>query len=235
MKLAVAIGAVFALGILTWRVCLLADAGTALLVSTKTAVDALPAEVDAIRLDLDAQIAATRSVTSAQIDRLRVPLLRLADARTGQALSLVDARLGQALTVVDSRTAAVGASLDGLRSDLRPVLQNAALLTKDAQDTLDALYPDIQAAVESGTVAATQTAQTAESVRQAVPKMLATAQKIEDNSDQTTAYSAQLFNNLTTITKPVLPWWARVGLAVAPPAAQTGFTIASWYALKGKQ
>ena len=232
MKLATGIGLLLA-AVLVWRAWLFLDAATALATTSARAVEALPKEMDAMRLDLNAQIAATRSVAGFQVDRLRDPLVALADARTAEALRIVDTRTGQMAETLDARTAAISTSIDGLRTDLRPTLNAATALTKDAQDTLDALYPDVQAAVDSATVAATQTAQAAESVRQAMPKLLKTAQSLEENSNATTAYSANLMHNLAESTKP-LPWWARIGLAVAPPVAQTGFTVASWAALKGR-
>jgi hypothetical protein len=60
------------------------------------------------------------------------------------------------------------------------VLTNAAALIKDGQDSLDDSYWDVKALIGSATVATTQTAQTMQSVRVAVPGFLATGQQFAE-------------------------------------------------------
>jgi hypothetical protein len=214
--------------IITQRVCVFLDSTTQLVAASTAVVERLPAQMEAIRMDASSQISATRSELAFQADKAQ----HLGTERSKEALAILDRHIGQTVRVLDMHTGELTNSVDRLRTDIRPVLANAAALTKDAQDTMDALYPDVLAATGSITVAATQTAQAAQEVQRAMPKFLATAQSMGDNSNATTAYSAALLKNLVVSSKP-LPVWARIGLVVAPAVTQTGFTIASWKAIRG--
>ena len=216
----VACGGLILGGVLTWRVCLLVDAGTKLLSDTDAAIAMLPAKYEALHRDATEQLTAIRAESAYQLDALRVPLLKLADDRSKEALRIVDARVGQSLEIVDARSGQALKTVEGLRADLAPTLANTAALVKDLQNTSDALYPDIQAAVESTTVAATQTAQAAQSVQQAVPGVLKGVETLEANSNATTASTAEMMKNLAAATKP-LPTWLRIPLSITGALAPT--------------
>ena len=52
-------------------------------------------------------------------------------------------------------------------------------------------------------------------------------------STEASRSTAQMMKNFATATKP-LPTWARIGLAVAPPLAQVGVSVATTLAVTGK-
>lgn len=212
-----------------WHAVRLMERGERAVEAAAMVLSETPEQIAAIRAALTAEVEAIRTEAAYQMDQTRTGVL----LQTGAAVQIADRRLGQTVALLDARTSYMASSVATIQRDLAPTLKNTAALTKDAQDTMDALYPDIQAATESVTVAATQGAQTAMTVRAAVPGILSGVRTLEDNSNATMAATAEVMKNLATATKP-LPWWARVGLAVAPPIAQTGFTVASWAALKGK-
>ena len=85
-----------------------------------------------------------------------------------------------------------------------------------------------------------QTAETMRDVQRATPRMLSTWDEIGANVQATTQAgteasrnTAQVMANFARATKP-LPTWVRIGLAVAPPVAQVGASVATALALTGK-
>lgn len=203
----------------------------------------VPGEITGLRLGVMANISGTALTVQDAV--------RDADARVDQAIRTLDRRaaslqagadkhLGVVEQITDARLREATGALAGLRGDLQPTLRGVAATTAataalvgDLQASVDDLYPDIKASVESVTVAAASAGYASEDFRRAVPVILDGAQRIVANSDRTTASTAEVMANLARATRP-LPAWARVALAVAPPMAQTGFTVASWAAIRGK-
>ena len=77
--------------------------------------------------------------------------------------------------------ATVPASLD-------KALDASAAAIKDAQDSWDALWPDIQAMADSATVTATSTGQVSQEVRRVAPAVATDAQKTAANVRRMTSW-----------------------------------------------
>jgi methyl-accepting chemotaxis protein len=110
--------------------------------------------------------------------------------------------------------------VNGIRADLKPVLANAAALTKDAQDSLDDLYPDVRGLVESTDVAVTQTAQTMQTVREASPQIAAASVSVGKSAAVIADSAAQEAKKLTapmTRRQKLMVWLEllpRIGLKI---------------------
>lgn len=135
-------------------------------------VNALAADVEMELHGLTGAVEATASNVNQQATGMRADALAVvrefrttADQRIGDALVRYDATLH----LVDTRSAAVVDTAAGLRSDLAPVLQNAAAAVKDGQDSWDDSYYDVRGLLESTTVATTQAAETLEVIRAKAP------------------------------------------------------------------
>ena len=245
-----------------WCALLAAVTGVAvqailLLHAATVAARALPAavsaELQATRSALMGQVAAVRGDIAGQIVSARTDLLgrterQVADLRTdvmgevAQFRSIADRRLGDTLGRVDMALAQV----DALRADLKPTLENAASITSHANEASailfrrDALPAQLLGLTGAAKVTLGQTAETMRDIQRATPQMLATWNEIGGNVKATTQASteasrntAQVMANFARATKP-LPTWARIGLAVAPPIAQLGVSVATTLAVTGK-
>lgn len=212
------------------RAAVLTFAATALLAVTCLCVD-LSEETHArtemwrrLPTIVDLQLSETRAAAVLEIEGERKDLnaqlsgLRVDTRRT--SADLIGA-MNRIADEADTRLASIEAEtldrVDGVRGDLKPVLHNAASLENDAQASLDDLYPDLKSAVESVDVAATSTAQATEVVRDATPKLVATVQRIGDNSDKTTALTAKTMEHIEEDTR-TLPKWLRTTIQIAPAA-----------------
>jgi hypothetical protein len=153
-----------------------------------------------------------------------------------------DRRLGDTLGRVDTALGTVNA----LHDDLKPTLENAAAITAHAKDASaillrrDALPAQLLGLTGAAKVTLGQTAETMRDIQRATPQMLSTWNEIGTNVKATTEASteasrntAQVMANFARATKP-LPTWARIGLAVAPPIAQIGVSVATTLAVTGK-
>src|SRR5215470_9845857 len=134
-------------------------------------VRAVPAEIRATSYAISAEIQSTRRDLLATVNTQATAIQHTADLRLASIQQMVDSRTAQALQIADSRLSEATAQVAKVQADLHPVLANAASLTKDAQDSLDDLYPDIKASTESATVAITSAAHASEAVRDAAPKV----------------------------------------------------------------
>jgi hypothetical protein len=67
--------------------------------------------------------------------------------------------------------------------------------------------------------------QASRAVEQSAPRVALSVERAVANSDRTTAESAALMKNMSASFKP-LPWWIRVPLQIAVPAAQLATPIA---------
>lgn len=146
-----------------------------------------------IRRAVNAEAEATRAMISGQLTGIRGDVT----TRTDAALRRVDTALRTLNTaeadansqiagarknvedigkMADVRMAALtdvaNSQLSGIRSDLKPTLTNSASLTKDVQESLDDVYWDVKASVESATVTANSMAQASEAVSAAVPHVV---------------------------------------------------------------
>jgi hypothetical protein len=127
----------------------------------QTAVELVPGQI----------VGQVLPIAQAEIQAARVGILAEVDKQaTGLRGDLLP-RVDTALAIVDGRTKDALAQVAGVRSDLAPAITNAAALVKDAQDSIDDLYPDLKAAAESATVAITSTAYASQAVRDAAPQV----------------------------------------------------------------
>jgi len=179
-----------------------------LLDAARRAVSAIPAEIRSARMELLAQTAVAERDLSGQITESRRDLLRRAERqaaalRTGTMEQLdrireaADQRVGDTLRRADAALA----EIHEIRGDLRPVLSNSAALTADAKDSMDALYWDVKASVESATVAANSFGQMSVSLQGALPGSVATWDRIGANI-------AAITGNVDRLTRP--RWYDRL-------------------------
>jgi len=131
----------------------------------------------------------------------------LLNARVDQATAKADAQLTalrtEALATIKDSLEVADGRLASIQADLKPVLINAASLTKDAQDSLDDLYPDIRGTVESGAVAVTSVAQAAEAMRDAAPKVAASVVSMGKSGD---GIASDVHTATTDFVRPKTRW-----------------------------
>jgi hypothetical protein len=226
---------------------------TLLVRTVAVVVAALPSEVRATRAVLISELQATRADLGGQVDAARKDVLAKADGQLGALQSesfrqiaefrgVADRRLGDTLARVDTALGMV----NQLHTDLQPTLANAESITAHASEASailfrrDALPAQILGLTAAAKITLGQTATTMRSIQEATPQMLATVQQVGDNVKATTEAStaasrntAQVMANFARATKP-LPTWVRIGLAVAPPIAQVGVSVATTLAVTGK-
>jgi HEAT repeat protein len=210
-------------------------------VAARALPGAVSAELAAVRMDFTGQVAAARqdllTRTERQVAALRTDLM----SEVSQIRSTADQRVGDTLGRVDAALATVNA----LHDDLKPTLDNAAAITGQAKDAAaillrrDALPAQLLGVTAAAKVTLGQTAETMRDIQRATPQMLTTWNEIGANVKATTQASteasrntAQVMANFARATKP-LPTWARIGLAVAPPLAQVGASVATTLAVTG--
>jgi ABC-type transporter Mla subunit MlaD len=222
-------------------------ASTFLLVRTTTAVvAAVPGEIQATRVALVSEIQATRGDLTGQVQSAREELLGRAErqvaALRGDVMGAVaeireaaDRRVGDTLGRVDTALGTVNV----LRDDVKPTLDNVATITSQAKDASailfrrDALPAQLLGLTAAAKVTLGQTAETMRDIQRATPEIVANIKATTEASTEASKNTAQVMANFAKATKP-LPAWARVVLAVAPPAVQTGATIMTTLALTGK-
>jgi hypothetical protein len=175
---------------------------------------ALVGEIDATRLQIEDQVEAARKETLALVDRQSTAIQsnalsaiagesEIANGQITAALTIADRRMGDTLTRVD---AALG-TVEALRKDAKPSLDNSAALVKDLQDSLDDNYYDLKATIESSTVAVTGIARAAEAVGDAMPSMTASA----DSVGKSAAKEADALTKPQTFWQGVKSWLLLVG------------------------
>jgi ABC-type transporter Mla subunit MlaD len=207
---------------------------------------AISSELQKTRVGLLNQVAAARrdvlTRTERQVAALRVDVM----AQVAQIRATADRRVGDSLERVDT---ALG-EIEQIRGSLQPILVHTASVTKQVDDAaplfLDCEYnPDCVfnryvGASKGIERAALNFGQMSSDVRSALPGALSTWNEIAANVQATTEASteasrntAQVMANFARATKP-LPTWARLGLAVAPPLAQVGASVATTLAVTGQ-
>jgi predicted aconitase len=200
---------------------------------------AVSAELQATRAALVGEIAATRRDLTSQVEVARKDLLARADGQAtalqanavqqiGNIRSLVDRRLGDTLARVDTALGIV----EGVRADLKPVLDGAAALEADTDKTVTDLHPQLLGLVAAGKVTAGEAATTMREIQRATPEIVASVKGAAEHIDAATeasatasANAAAVTGNLAAATKP-LPRAVRVGLQIGGPVAQiTSYVI----------
>jgi ABC-type transporter Mla subunit MlaD len=214
--------------------------------ATTAVVAAVPGEIQATRAALVSEIQATRGDLTVQVQSAREDLLRRAERQVaglrGDVMAEVskirvaaDRRVGDTLGRVDTALEAVNA----LHNDLKPTLNNTAAITEQTKDASailfrrDALPAQLLGLTAAAKVTLGQTAETMRDIQRATPEIVANVKATTEASTEASRNTAQVMANFAKATKP-LPAWARVVLAVAPPAVQTGATIVTTLALTGK-
>ena len=206
------VGVLVVLGLGVWRVsealCALPKAVLSEVATTRTAA---LAEIATTRTQLLSQVTGLRGdLTAARKDLF---------AEVGAIREAADKRIGDTLTRVDTALATV----DKLREDVQPTLANVRAITDHLNDSA-AITPELTrnalGAVAAFKVTMGQGAKTALAIEAATPGILATVQKIGNNSDAATAKtvaaaeeSRRLLYNLATNVTP-LPKWLRYPLQV---------------------
>ena len=182
-----------------------------------------------------AQLVAAADQRAAQLERSTdahlTSLERTADRRLASLQADAGARLDAAIHLADAQMTAARADLVG---EIHPVSQSAAAalaaygaLPKDIQPTVATMNelsgPLLRNAL--GAVAAVKV--TAGDLAKAGSTFETTSLSIDlaaKNSAEASKQTAIVMSNFAKATRP-LPTWVRIGLAVAPPVAQTAFAV----------
>jgi hypothetical protein len=178
----------------------------ALVGDADTAVRSVPREIAATRAALTAEIQSTRRDLLATVNTQATAIRHTADLRLGSIQQMVDTRTAQALQIADSRLSGATSEIGAIRQDLHLVLANAAALTKDTQDSMDDLYWDVKASVESATVAARGVAETSEAVGKATP---AIAASVQSTANSAAGVAADVKREADALTKPK-HWYEKI-------------------------
>ena len=195
-------------------VCALLAALTALAVAAVRVVQAIPEEIDETRGALLKEVEATRGDLDTRLRDVTVRSERQVTALRAETLAEVDQirqtadrRLGDTLTRAD---AALG-TLEAVRHDLKPTLENSAAITAEVNAALplfldcdhnpDCVFNRYVGASKGIERAAMNFGQASTDVRNAVPQLLATWNQIGVGVAGTAA-------NLDRLTKP--HWYDRL-------------------------
>ena len=185
---------------------------------------ALIGEITAARKDLDVLMEGTQDDLTQQVMALRADTL----AEVGEIRKTADQRVGDTLARVDTALGIV----EGVRADLKPVLDGAATLEADTAKTVTDLHPQLLGLVAAGKVTAGEAATTMREIQRATPEIVASVKGAAEHIDAATeasatasANAAAVTGNLAAATKP-LPRAVRVGLQIGGPVAQiTSYVI----------
>lgn len=152
-------------------VCMSAAAWIRLADQTAATERELPAVVErqlALTRDaLQSEIQATRADALKAVARLQATADRRLAAMQGDAVKAVETASAR----IDSRLGEVTATVAGIRADAAPVFSESAATVKDARDTMDALYPDTLALMDTTAVAARSVSETMGAVEKAAPRI----------------------------------------------------------------
>jgi len=156
-------------------------------VTTLHHLDATADSLAAAPLMLSAQIGGMQAALTAMPAQVLPPVLASVDAavsdadtRIKQVADLGDTRTAEAmravdrlLAMVDRRSGEALATVGTVSVAALPVLSATATLLTNANDSLNDSYDDVRGLLDSSTVAATQTAQTMQAVREHAPQLTA--------------------------------------------------------------
>ena len=175
------------------------------LVRTTTAtVAAMPGEVRATRAALLDEVRAARKDVLARSERQVAALRRDAMAEADQVRQTADRRVDNTLARADAALNTV----EGLRSDLKPVLDAAQGTLLHADRTVTDLHPQLLGLLAASKVTAGETAQTMRDFRNAVPSFIAQGNTIAANVNVATLEFSGVATNLNRLTKP--KWYDRL-------------------------
>ena len=186
-------------------------------------------QIDATRKALQDQATETRDLIDRQLTETRRQVLALVDrqARSVQDNAMlaieqrgdaIDKRLDAAIAVLDARageftsdTNTAATAMAATEQDLKPAMASAAAATKDAQDSWDAMYPDVLALVDSADVAARGVGETAEAVGKVAPSVAdsfkTTAKAVSTEAEALTKpkhWYERMFGPVYTVARTVL-------------------------------
>ena len=167
------------------------------LVGDGSATVPLPLAVQALQL-IDARAADISDRTDQQVTALRSDVM----AEVREIHKDSNQRLGDTLARVDAALKTV----DGMRADLKPMLNNSAALAADLKDSLDDNYDDIKATIGSSTVAVTGMARAAEAVGKAAPSITQSV----DSVAKSTAREADELTKPKTFWQGLKSWFLLV-------------------------
>jgi len=192
-------------------VCALLAALTGLVVSaielvrtTTATVSALPGQVSAARSALVDEVRAARKDVLSRSERQIAALRHDVMAEAGAIRQTADRRVGDTLARADAALD----TAEGLRRDLKPVLDAAQGTLHDTDRTVADLHPQLLGLVAASKVTAGETAQTMRDFRTVVPSFIAQGQRISANVDTAAAEFSGVATNLNRLTKP--KWYDRL-------------------------
>jgi hypothetical protein len=176
----------------------------ALVRAATATVSALPGEISATRAALVSQVQAARTDALARSERQVAALRRDVLAEVGEIRSAADRRVGDTLARADAALD----TAEGMRQDVKPVLDAARDTLHHADRTVADLHPQLLGLVAASKVTAGETAQTMRSFRDAVPSFITQGQAITANVNTATLEFSGVATNLNRLTKP--KWYDRL-------------------------
>ena len=189
--------------------------------STEGAMLAVPRELAAIRAAVetlpgivDRQAAGTRKDAVLVLQGFQ----KTADSRLASIQADTKAAVTEALTVADERLSDTVEEVHGIREDVKPVLAESQEVLAQVSSAVAMIRPQALGLIAAAKVTAGETAQAARRFDAALPAVLLTWQQIGENSQKTTAATAEVMGNLAAATKP-MPKWLRITGAIMPTAA----------------
>lgn len=191
-----------------------------------TTVVAVPKILDSVRQDSDRtlnKVLTEIDLTRRDLGKTQSRALDISDQQLTGLRSDLNAQLTMINTNLNNRIDEVTSSVVGIREDVQPSIAGMNLLMQR-----DALPAQVLGTLGATKVAMGQIAKTSIKFEEAEPEILAGVQTVIENSNKTTEATAGVMLNLKKATTP-LPWWMRLGLAIAPPLAQTALPIVTFF------
>ncbi len=181
-----------------------------LLEAARATLTALPSGIAATRAALVGEVACARTELLSLADRQLTTLQTSANAQIAGFRQTADRRLGDSLERVDRALV----SVEGLRSDLKPILANTARITARTDEAAavlfqrDALPAQALGLIAAAKVTAGETAQTIRTVRDAAPKLAVSAESVGSSA----AGIARDTHSITASLAKPKNFWGKVGV-----------------------
>lgn len=214
-------------------------------VTAEKALDEIPAHVSLIEANAEAGISGVLSRVDATLQRADEALAIVratatnADARTSQALGIVSIAESDAHNLLDLKLTDLNSQLTTANKTLISAADGLNLLTAKYAALPDNIANDriFKSYVANGLglmaaakLTAGQTEKTMASIDAATPHILSNVDAFTASNIEASKQATLVMGNLAKATKP-LPTWVRIGLAVAPPIAQTAAGAATAWTL----
>ena len=167
-------------------------------------VSAIPAEISATGTALLYEVQSARKDVLGRSERQVIALRRDVMAQATELRQTADRRVGDTLARADAAMDTV----EGLRGDLKPLLNSADQTVHDVDRTVADLHPQLLGLVAGSKVTAGETAQTMRSIRDSVPNFIAQGNAIAGNVNTATVEFSGVAANLNRLTKP--KWYDRL-------------------------